>query len=175
MSEEGTMQKPTIESRSSEQSLSYPALGAMIGGFVGLLGIFLGWFAFQAAAADGGDATVVVKGTEDLSGQLAAIGALVAFVGGGAMLLMADDAINRWATMAAGAGAIFLLVFSVVGLFRASAVLPPAVTGSAGEASSAFGVALSALGGVISTAAVMMTLVRDRAPGRPEERPVEPT
>lgn len=144
-----------------EQALSYPALGAMTGGFLGLLGIFLGWFVHEAQLAGGGVDSLVLRGTQDLSGQLAALGAIVSFVGGGAMLLMADAKIGRWATMAAGVGAVFLLAFSAAGLFRADAALQSAgaVAGSAG---SAFGAYLSALGGVIATASVMLGIVRDR-------------
>ena len=106
-----------------EQALSYPALGAMIGGFLGLLGIFLGWFVYEAQLGGGGVDSLVLRGTQDLSGKLAALGAIVSFLGGGAMLLMADARIGRWATMAAGVGAVFLLAFSAAGLFRADAAL----------------------------------------------------
>lgn len=149
---------------SSGQALSYPALGAMIGGFLGLLGVFLGWFAHDILVSGGQVVTYVFKGTSDLSGSLATIGAIVAFVGGGVMLLMADPKIRRWTTMAAGAGGVFLLVFSVVGLFRTSAVVGDVagLAGSAGAAKSAFGVYLSVLGGVIATAAVMLTLNREK-------------
>jgi hypothetical protein len=131
----------------------------MTGGFLGLLGIFLGWFAHEAQLAGGGVESFVVRGTQDLSGQLAALGAIVAFLGGGAMLLMADAKLSRWATMAAGAGAVFLLAFSAAGLFRADAALASA--GAAGGGT-AFGAYLSALGGVIATASVMLGVVRDR-------------
>ena len=145
-----------------EQALSYPALGAMTGGFLGLLGIFLGWFVYEAQVAGGGAESLVLRGTQDLSGQLAALGAIVSFLGGGAMLLMADARIGRWATMAAGIGAVFLLAFSATGLFRADAVLQSAgAAGSAGNGT-AFGAYLSALGGVVATAAVMLGIVRDR-------------
>jgi hypothetical protein len=144
-----------------EQALSYPALGAMTGGFLGLLGIFLGWFVHEAQLAGGGVDSLVLRGTQDLSGQLAALGAIVSFVGGGAMLLMADAKIGRWATMAAGAGAVFLLAFSTAGLFRADAALQSTVA-VAGPAGTAFGAYLSAIGGVIATASVMLGVVRDR-------------
>ena len=144
-----------------EQALSYPALGAMTGGFLGLLGTFLGWFVHEAQLAGGGADSLVLRGTQDLSGQLAALGAIVSFLGGGAMLLLADAKISRWATMAAGAGAVFLLAFSAAGLFRADAALQSAgaVAGSAGTS---FGAYLSVLGGVIATASVMLGVVRDR-------------
>jgi hypothetical protein len=145
-----------------EQALSYPALGAMTGGFLGLLGVFLGWFAHEARLAGGGVESFVVRGTQDLSGQLAAFAAIVAFVGGGAMLLMADAKIGRWATMAAGAGAVFLLAFSAAGLFRADAALESANALVAVRDGTAFGAYLSALGGVIATASVMLGIVRDR-------------
>lgn len=145
-----------------EQALSYPALGAMTGGFLGLLGIFLGWFAHEAQLAGGGVESFVVRGTQDLSGQLAALGAIVAFLGGGAMLLMADAKLGRWATMAAGAGAVFLLAFSAAGLFRADAALQSAGAAVAAGGGTAFGAYLSALGGVIATASVMLGVVRDR-------------
>ena len=158
---------------SSGQELSYPAIGAMLGGFVCLLGIFLGWFAHDVLVSNGQVITYVFKGTSDLSGSLATVGAIVAFVGGGAMLLMADPKIRRWSTMAVGAGGVFLLVFSVVGLFRASAAVGDVagLAGSAGAAKSAFGVYLSVLGGVIATAAVMLTMNRERsaAPSEPSE------
>jgi hypothetical protein len=145
-----------------EQALSYPALGTMIGGFLGLLGIFLGWFVYEAHLGGEGVESLVLRGTQDLSGKLAALGAIVSFLGGGAMLLMADVRIGRWATMAAGVGAVFLLAFSATGLFRADAALQAAgVAGSAGDGT-AFGVYLSALGGVIATAAVVLGVVRDR-------------
>jgi hypothetical protein len=146
-----------------EQALSYPALGAMTGGFLGLLGIFLGWFVHELQLAGGGVESFVVRGTQDVSGQLAALGAIVAFVGGGAMLLMADARIGRWAAIGAGAGAVFLLAFSAAGLFRADAALPS--TGAAVAVvgvGTAFGAYLSALGGVIATASVMLGIVRDR-------------
>lgn len=91
----------------------------MTGGFVGLLGIYLG-FVQEVSLAGGGVGSFVVRGTQDLSGQFAALGAIVAFAGGGAMLLMGterrDARINRWATMAAGVGPVFLLAFSAAGL-----------------------------------------------------------
>lgn len=144
-----------------EQALSYPALGAMTGGFLGLLGIFLGWFVHGAQLAGGGVDSQVLRGTQDLSGQLAALGAIGSFLGGGAMLLMADARVGHWATMAAGVGAVFLLAFSAAGLFRVDAALQSAgaVAGSNGTA---FGAYLSALGGVIATASVMLGIVRDR-------------
>lgn len=149
-----------------EQALSYPALGAMTGGFVGLLGIFLGWFAHEAQLVGGDVDSLVVRGTQDLSGQLAALGAIVAFLGGGAMLLMGtprpDAKFSRWATMAAGAGAVFLLAFSAAGLFRADAALQSAGAAVAAGGGTAFGAYLSALGGVIATASVMLGVVRDR-------------
>ena len=144
-----------------EQALSYPALEAMTGGFLGLLGIFLGWFVHEAQFAGRGVDSLVLRGTQDLSGQLAALGAIVSFVGGGAMLLMADAKIGRWATMAAGAGAVFLLAFSTAGLLRADAALQSTVA-VAGPAGTAFGAYLSAIGGVIATASVMLGVVRDR-------------
>jgi hypothetical protein len=64
--------------------------------------------------------------------------------------------------MAAGVGAVFLLAFSATGLFRADAVLQSAgAAGSAGDGT-VFGAYLSALGGVVATAAVMLGIVRDR-------------
>ncbi len=145
-----------------EQALSYPALGAMTGGFLGLLGIFLGWFVYELQLAGGGVESFVVRGTQDLSGQLAALGAIVAFVGGGAMLLMVDTRIGRWAAMGAGAGAVFLLAFSAVGLFRADAALRSTGAAVAVGVGTAFGAYLSALGGAIATASVMLGIVRDR-------------
>jgi hypothetical protein len=151
----------------AEQSLSYPALGAMVGGFVGLLGVFLGWFANDVPVG-GRVLTVVLRGTADLSGQLAAVGAIVAFVGGGALLLMADAKINRAAAVAAASGAAFLLVFSVVGLLRPDAVFDAAPVLAARPS---FGVYLSALGGIIATAAVMVTFARG---GGSEDDPNSP-
>jgi hypothetical protein len=132
----------------------------MTGGFLGLLGIFLGWFVYRTHPAGGGVDSIIVRGTQDLSGELAALGAIVSFVGGGAMLLLADAKINRWATMVAGAGAVFLLAFSAAGLFRADAALSS--PGAVGGAGTAFGAYVSALGGVIATASVMLGIVRDR-------------
>jgi hypothetical protein len=152
-----------IEKRTwHEQSLSYPALGAMVGGFVGLLGIFIGWFAHDVLVTDGHTAVVVASGTADLTGQLATVGAVLAFGGGGAMLLLADSTFSRWATLAAAAGAAALVVFSVLGLFRADAVFADAaaVPGTAGVARSSFGAYLSALGGIAAVAAVMVTFAR---------------
>ena len=119
-------------------------------------------FVYEAQVAGGGAESLVLRGTQDLSGQLAALGAIVSFLGGGAMLLMANARIGRWATMAAGVGAVFLLAFSAAGLFRADAALQSAgAAGSAGDGT-AFGAYVSALGGVIATAAVMLGVVRDR-------------
>jgi hypothetical protein len=159
------MAQQAVRKRTAEeQSLSYPALGAMIGGFVGLLGVFLGWFAHDVPVGGGQTLTLVVRGTADLSGQLATIGAIVAFVAGGGMLLMADSNINRWAAMAAASGAAFLLVFSVIGLLRAGAVFGDAapLAASASAARSSFGAYLSALGGVVATAAAMVSVARGR-------------
>jgi hypothetical protein len=159
------MAQQAVQKRTeAEQALSYPALGAMIGGFVGLLGVFLGWFAHDVAVGGGETLTLVVRGTADLSGQLAAMGAVVAFVAGGGMLLMADAKINHWAAVAAASGAAFLLVFSVIGLLRAGAVFGDAapLAASASAARSSFGAYLSALGGVIATAAAMVSVARDR-------------
>ena len=81
------MGQQAIEKRTwHEQSLSYPALGAMVGGFVGLLGIFIGWFAHDVLVTDGQTAVVV------------------------AMLLLADSTFSRWATLTAAAGAAALVV-----------------------------------------------------------------
>ena len=146
-----------------EQSLSYPALGAMIGGFVGLLGVFLGWFARDVLVADGETVTVVARGTADLSGQLATVAAVLAFAGGGAMLLLADSALSRWATTAAASGAAALVLTSIVGLLRADAAFggdAATISAFAGAARSSFGAYLSALGGVVATAAVMVTFAR---------------
>lgn len=154
------MEAPASKNAVREQALSYPPLGAMTGGFLGLLGIFMGWFVYRTQLEGGGIDSLIVRGTQDLSGQLAELGAIVSFVGGGAMLLLADARINRWATMAAGAGAVFLLAFSTAGLFRADAALP--VGAAVGGAGIAFGAYVSASGGVIATASVMLGIVRDR-------------
>ncbi len=116
----------------------------MTGAFLGLLGIFLGWFVHELQLAGGGVESFVVRGTQHLSGQLAALGAIVALVGGGAMLLMADARIGRWAAVVPGAGAVFLLAFSAAGLFRADAALQSTGAAEPVGVGTAFGAYLSA-------------------------------
>jgi hypothetical protein len=147
--------------------IDYAAWALVGGGFLILLGIFLKWFSVTANIA-GFSGSISKAGTEDWTGVVALIAALVAIGGGGAAILMTDARIKRSALMAATIAGVIALVVTVIAFFRANSVgveLPVLAGGpnASIDAGAAAGLYVSFLGAVIATAGGVLSARRPAA------------
>ncbi|GIU98075.1 MAG: hypothetical protein KatS3mg013_1878 [Actinomycetota bacterium] len=113
--------------------ISYAGVAAAVGGVVGIIGAMAGWW-------ETGD--TVFRATADVSGTLAFVMALGAFVFGGAYVLMADAQIRRAFGALMTLCAVVLVLAAIWGLTRAGSV--------AAGASVATGMYLSLLGAILA-------------------------
>jgi hypothetical protein len=144
--------------------ISYPGLGAAVGGLLGFVGVFLKWFSYSYPVL-GGTATFQLNGNEDWTGRVAIIAGVGAFAFGCAYVILSDPTIRRVCLAFMGIGAIFTLAASIIGLFRSTqAVGVPFLPGATGNVpvsiGSAGGVYVSVAGGVIALAATIVALQR---------------
>jgi hypothetical protein len=145
--------------------ISYPGVGAAVGGLLGFAGVFLKWFAYSYPVIGGTTVTFQLNGTEDWTGRVAVVAGVCAFAFGCAYVLLSDPMIRKVCLGFMGVGAIFTLAMGIAGLFRATqAVGVPFLPGATGNVpvsiGQAGGVYLSIAGGVLAVAASVVALQR---------------
>lgn len=123
------------------QKITYAGVIGAVAGVLGLLGVLVGWF-------DGGAGTV--KGTADVSGDLAFWSSIATFAFGGAYILLSDPQIRRAMGALMTLSAVVLALGAIWGFTRADQV--------AAGYDAATGLFVSALGGVLGIAAGLLAL-----------------
>lgn len=121
--------------------ITYAGVIGAVAGVIGMVGVVTGWFTNDV---------VSVRGTEDVSGQLAFWSSIATFVFGGAYLLLSDPQIRRAMGALMTLSAVILAMAAVWGMARADTVAP--------GYSSDSGIFVSALGGVLGIAAGLLAL-----------------
>jgi hypothetical protein len=121
--------------------IAYAGVVGAVAGIVGLIGVFAGWFSNDAQT---------VRGTADVSGQLALWASIGTFAFGGAYVVLSDPQIRRAMGALMTISAVILTIGVVWGMTRAEQVGPGADT--------ATGLLTSALGGVLGIAAGLLAL-----------------
>lgn len=137
----------------------------MAGGFLGLLGVWVGWYARDVASPHGGFVHVVARGTADLTGAGAVATAIVVFLAGIVMLVAPETAASRWSATVAATCGLLLVTCSIVGVLRAGAVT---IAGTA-AARPAFGAAVSIVAGGVAAASGVVARRRTRTPTAPSD------
>ncbi|MEA2551758.1 MAG: hypothetical protein QOE25_1527 [Actinomycetota bacterium] len=153
-----------------QDKIDYVGVLASVGGLLGFIGIYLGWW-YYSWAVSGGTLTQEIRGLEDWSGVAALVAGIGAFAFGGAYLLMDDPGIRRLTGALMGISAIFLLGMTIVGMFRAGTVVGPspliaATPGTRVQINTGLsgGIFLSMVGGVVAVVATIMMIGRDNSP-----------
>jgi hypothetical protein len=161
MSANGTMKRSMMD-RSAP--LSFAAAAVATGGLLGFAGVYLNWFKYSYAVANGG-ITLYLGGQEDWTGQLAFIAGIATLAFGVAWILFADPQMRRLTGTLMGVAAVLLLAGCIAAFFRvdsatAGAPLPgvdPAttvevVTGVAG------GLLVSAVGAIFAVVGTILSI-----------------
>lgn len=123
------------------QKITYAGVIGSAAGFVGIMGLAVGWFT---------DGVQVVQGTADTSGTLAFVMSAGLFVFGAAYLLMSDPGIRRAMGALITLCAVLLIVACLWGQQRADQLL------AGGGADN--GLLLSGLGGLLGICAGLLAL-----------------
>ena len=123
------------------EKITYAGVIGSASGFVGIMGLAVGWFT---------DGVQVVHGTADTSGDLAFAMAVATFVFGAAYLLFTDRGIRRAMGALMTLTAVMLVLACLWGQQRADEVL------AGGGADN--GLLLSALGGMLGICAGLLAL-----------------
>jgi hypothetical protein len=124
-----------------QQKITYAGVIGAVAGVLGMIGVLVGWF-----ESAGGR----VQGTADVSGDLAFWSSIGTFAFGGAYILMSDPQVRRAMGALMTISAVILALGAIWGFMRADEV-------AAGYTSAA-GIYVSALGGVMGIAAGLLAL-----------------
>jgi hypothetical protein len=122
-------------------TIRYAGVGGAVAGVIGFIGVVMGWWETAEAT---------YRGTADASGSLALAMALGTFVFGGAYVVMSDAGIRRAMGALMTLTAVVLALSAAWGLGRADQVAP--------GASSAFGLTVSLVGGILGIGAGLLAL-----------------
>jgi hypothetical protein len=137
--------------------LSYPGIAGAVAGVVGVLGVAASWFRFEAAGV-----AVTVEGTADASGKLALAMSIALFAFSVGYVVLDDPRVRRSLAALLTVSAVVLTLAVVWGVSRADG------------AGLAYGIALSAIAGVLGVGAGILTL-RDTPPSlEPSDEPEAP-
>lgn len=154
----------------SEDKIDYVGVGGAVGGVLGSIGILLNWWSYSFPVR-GGVITVGVGGLEDWTGRAAMAASIAAFAFGGAHLLMDDPRMRKITGGLMGAGAIFLLAMTVLGMFRAAEAVGPSplVMAPAGSVVTfttglTGGIFISMMGGLVALVATIMMIGQGGSP-----------
>jgi hypothetical protein len=153
-----------------QDKIDYVGVLGTAGGALGFIGIYLNWW-YYSWPAQGTTFTQGIRGLDDWSGGAALVAAIAAFAFGGAYLLMDDPGVRKITGGIMGVGAIFLSAMTVLGMFRADAVVgsSPAIAAPAGSVVAfstglSGGIFLSLVGGVVAVIATVMMIGRNSSP-----------
>jgi hypothetical protein len=142
----------------SDERISYAGVAGAVGAIVALLGIYVGWYRFDAPSA------ATVDGTVSWAGDLALWAAIATFAFACAFILFSDLGIRRAMGALMTISAV-VLVFSVVfGFGQVQSALSDAAdagavpAGTAAGGGRALGLYLSALGSVLAVAGAILLL-----------------
>lgn len=134
--------------------INYTGVVGAVAGFVGLMGVFTGWFT---------DGRLVVEGTFDASGKLGFAMSIAVFAFGGAYLAMSDPSIRRAMGALMTFCAVVLALCGVWGMQRAGDVVS---NGSAYN-----GLFLSVLGGLLGICAGFLALQASMKADQADQQP----
>src|SRR5436190_21007495 len=88
-----------------KSEISYGGIAASIGGLIGLLGVYIGWWRYTLTAS-GVAATVRVDGSTDWTGSVAVVASIAIIAFGAAFVIMSDPMIRRFSTWIVALGGI---------------------------------------------------------------------
>lgn len=158
--------------------INFLAVVTAVAGLIGFIGVFANWFSL-AYQATGTQIVLEFDGTADGTGAIAVAASLGALTFGCAYMLLADPQIRRMTALLMVLSSIILLVVSVIGFTRVDEAIGapnpflPGVEGNAvWEGSTAIGLGISFLAGVIATVASVL-LVSRREAGLELDEPVD--
>ena len=133
--------------------ISYAGVGGAVAGIIGLLGVYINWWE---------TADTTYTGTADVSGTFALAMAIGTFAFGGAYILMSDLRIRRAMGALMTLTAVLLTIAAVWGTTRADEV--------AAGASTANGLWVSGLGGILGIGAGFLAMRDSQAMDAAENR-----
>jgi hypothetical protein len=145
-----------------KSEISYGGIAAAIGGLIGLLGVYIGWWQYTLTAS-GVAATVRVDGSTDWTGSVAVVASIAVLAFGAAFVIMTDPMIRRFSTWIVALGGIVMLVVAGIAFGRASDVIgTPAlltVMGGSGQLATDVAVGLygSAVGGIFALVGAILS------------------
>ena len=145
-----------------KSEISYGGIAAAIGGLIGLLGVYIGWWQYTLTAS-GVAATVRVDGSTDWTGSVAVVASISVLAFGATFVIMSDRMIQRFSTWIVALGGIVLLVVAAIAFGRASDVIgTPAllvVMGGSGQLATdvAVGLYASAVGGIFALVGAILS------------------
>ena len=121
--------------------IAYAGVAGAVAGVVGLIGVYADWWSSADATFDG---------TADASGSLALAMSIATFAFGGAYILLSDARIRRAMGALMTLTAVVLALATVWGTTRADEIAP--------GASTAAGLWISAVGGILGIGAGLLAL-----------------
>jgi hypothetical protein len=145
--------------------ISYGGIAAAIGGLIGLLGVYIGWWQYTLTAS-GVAATVRVDGSTDWTGSVAVVASIAVLAFGAAFVIMTDPVIRRFSTWIVAVGGIVMLVVAGIAFGRAPDVIgTPAlltVMGGSGQLATDVAVGLygSAVGGIFALVGAILSFAQ---------------
>jgi hypothetical protein len=153
---------PATAEAVAASEISYGGIAAAIGGLIGLLGVYIGWWQYTLTAS-GVAATVRVDGSTDWTGSVAVVASIAVLAFGAAFVIMTDAMIRRFSTWIVALGGIVMLVVAGIAFGRASDVIgTPAlltVMGGSGQLATdpAVGLYGSAVGGIFALVGAILS------------------
>jgi hypothetical protein len=151
----------------NEEKISYAGVAGAVGAIVALLGIYAGWYRFDAPV------DLTIEGTVLWAGDLALWASIATFAFGCAFILFSDTRIRRAMGALMTLSSVVLAIAVVFGFLEAGTALTDAVdagavpAGTAAVGGRALGLYLSALGAILAMAGAIRTVGMDAVGLRP--------
>src|SRR2546427_8569025 len=142
--------------------ISYAGVAGAVGAIVALLGIYAGWYRYQAPGVD-----LTLDGTVFWAGDLALWASIATFAFACAFILLSDTSIRRAMGALMTLSSVVLVFATLFGFLRVHTAIGDAVAGGAAPAMSgavdgrALGLYVTGLGAVLAVAGAIRTLGPD--------------
>ena len=150
-----------------DAKISYAGVAGAVGAIVALLGIYAGWYRYQAPGTD-----ITLDGTAFWAGDLALWASIATFAFACAFILFSDIGIRRAMGALMTISSVVLLFATIFGFLRFHTAIGDAVAGGALPAMSgavdgrAFGLYVTGLGAILAVAGGILTLGAGAGPDR---------